>query len=100
MCVTLVTYGVVKTDGRFLADDDDLSTMDDDFQLAILKRAGSASAIQTPIQDLPVKEIMEISVNKFDPDLKRAFYQIYERSDKDEREAIEYTFGLATLKTL
>lgn len=97
MCVTLITYGVVKIDGRFLADDDDISTMDDDYQPTIL-RTGTALAILTLIQKLPVKEIMETSVNKFDPDLKQAFYQIYERSDKDEREAIEYTVALATLK--
>lgn len=100
ICVALANYGVTKIDCRLVSDDDDVSTAEDDLELSMLKRAGSAATAIKGIQDLPPKEIMEISVSKFDANLKRDFQKVYESLDKDDRETIEFTFALLTLKSL
>ena len=93
--MALVTYAIVKTDCRFILDDDD-----DDYQVPMFKRGGSALAAEKSIIDLPQKEIMEISVNKFDPELKQAFYDIYGRLNNEDRDTVEFALSMLTLKSL
>ena len=98
--MVLADYGMVKIDCEFVADNDDISAMEDDFELSILKRAGSASATIRAIQDLPLKEIMEISVSKLDPSLKQEFQKVYESLNSEDRDTVEHMLGFLTLKSL